>query len=236
MNGASKLALATGIVAIMVVESMSLHTAAPEGEDAGWHTGSLAGGTIVQSFWVMVHRPGVICGTQLALTVHASRVWILHVPGCVGHCALLVQPSPVTEQVWPKLGQVAAFRQAKPELLQVPESVGQLALTVHTKPELEHVPGMIGHWALFAQTVGTIEHWPERPHCAFTVQACPLRLHPPAIVGHCALLVHTALLTLQRPLASGHAALLKQFSPVTVHCPGWVGHRSGGQTALVIEQ
>lgn len=89
-----------------------------------------------------------------------------------------------------------------------------------------------------AQTVGLIEQVPERPHWALIVQACPLRLHPPVMVGHCALLVHAALLTLQVPLASGHVPgrLFKHGNDVTEHCPGWVGHRFGGQTALVIEQ
>ena len=87
-----------------------------------------------------------------------------------------------------------------------------------------------------AQTVGLILHVPERPHWALTVQACPLRLHPPAMVGHCASLVHAALLTLQVPLASGHIGSLKHGADVIVQWPGWVGHRFGGQTALVIEQ
>ncbi len=69
---------------------------------------------------------------------------MLHVPGSVGHTPGL-QPSPVIEQVWFRLGQLALAIQAKPEPLQVPASVGQLALTVHAKPEVEHAPGMSGH-------------------------------------------------------------------------------------------
>ena len=93
---------------------------------------------------------------------------------------------------------------------------------------------------MLAQTAAVIEHVPEAPHWAFVVQAWPLRLHPPAMVGHCALLVQAALLTLQRPLAGGHARLLltgpRHGNVVIEHCPGWSGHRFGGQTALVSEQ
>jgi hypothetical protein len=183
---------------------MSLHTAAPEAEDWAGHAGSLDGGLTVQAACVIVHWPGVTCVGQLRALVHTSPV-ILHVPGTVGHWAVLVQGSVVIEHCWFWIGQVALDVHVPPVLLQVPESVGQLAPVVQLRPELEHVPGTTGHCALLAQTVGLIEHWPERPQLASTVQACPLRLQPPAMVGHCAPLVHTALLTLQRPLASGHS-------------------------------
>jgi hypothetical protein len=81
-------------------------------------------------------------------------------------------------------------------------------------------------------------HWPARAQSVATAQACPVRSHAPGIGGHCALLVHAALLPLQVPLASGHATLLltKHGNVVIVQCPAWVGHRFGGQTALVSEQ
>ncbi len=91
---------------------------------------------------MIVHFPGVtLCG-QLASTVHTNPE-MLHVPGSVGHRPGL-QPSPVIEQVWPKVGQFWIVQLAF-EMLQVPASVGQLALDVHTRPDVEHAPGMSGH-------------------------------------------------------------------------------------------
>ena len=117
---------------------MSLHTAPPEGEPTPGHCA-----LVVHAARVIEHVPGVTIGGQLGSVVHAKPE-MLHVPGSAGHTPGL-QPSPVIEQVWPRVGQLALAIQARPEMLQAPASVGQLALTVHAKSEVEHVPGMSGH-------------------------------------------------------------------------------------------
>lgn len=120
---------------------MSLHTASPEGEPTPGQS-ALA----LHAARVIEHAPGVGMFGQLegsGLVVHAKPV-VLHVPGRLGHTPGL-HPSPVSEQVWPRVGQLALAIQATPEPLHVPASVGQLALTVHTRPEVEHAPGMSGH-------------------------------------------------------------------------------------------
>ena len=117
---------------------MSLHTAPPEGEPTPRHCA-----LVVHAVRVIEHAPGVTTGRQSALAVHATRFWMLHVPGSVGHTPGL-QPSPVIEQVWPRVGQFWIVHAAR-LIEHWPGSVGQLALTVHPKPEVEHKPGMSGH-------------------------------------------------------------------------------------------
>ena len=117
---------------------MSLHTASPEGEPTPGHSA-----LVVHAARVIVHCSGRDDMRTIGVNRARDQVWILHVPGSVGHRPGL-QPSPVIEQVWPKVGQFWIVQLAL-EMLQVPGSVGQLALTVHAKPEVEHAPGMSGH-------------------------------------------------------------------------------------------
>ncbi len=155
----------------------------------------------------------------------------------IGKYGVELHASPVAEQVWPVLGQLASAVHEAPEVLQWPAMVGQLPSAVQAVVvDTEHVPGTIGlsdgsEPAMWHTAAVLTLQWPALPQLASTVHVLPSVEQVAPTTVQSASVEHAPLDRLHLPLRT-QAASPKQGALSRLHRPGCVGHSAGLEPAV----